>query len=268
MTRIIAFAGVPGAGKDTAAGFLQETYPNVVVYKFAHPLQDIVAVIEGNYQDDLSHRRLFDNHTWKNKPFIDLQPIKQDDTVRQEVFRKIALILTGTNPFAKVMLEETHLTLPIENSTDHVVYNGRELYTIIGLVFGSVFTERYYSPRQVMQLFGTDLCREYINEEIWVSIMEERITNTSDTKLILITDTRFLNESTMLTRLGAKNVYIQNKIAYDKAKEQGILAHASEADQPLLVEIADYQLHNPMGDKSEYFENVDRMYTTFVLEDE
>lgn len=54
------------------------------------------------------------------------------------------------------------------------------------------------SPRNIMQLFGTEACRNIIDENIWVYSLERRIGNRD----IVITDVRFPNELNWIEKMG------------------------------------------------------------------
>lgn len=49
------------------------------------------------------------------------------------------------------------------------------------------------SSREVMQVFGTDICRRIFGSDIWVQAMKRRI-DRSEADFFLITDVRFANE--------------------------------------------------------------------------
>lgn len=68
MTTIIAFAGRIGSGKDTAAEYFVKEH-NFDHYKFAEPIQDIVAMLTGDYQSSMQHRQLFKDRFWKESVF-------------------------------------------------------------------------------------------------------------------------------------------------------------------------------------------------------
>ena len=50
------------------------------------------------------------------------------------------------------------------------------------------------TPRKILQMMGTDLCRKHISKNIWINIMEKRIKNINSVINIVIADVRFQNE--------------------------------------------------------------------------
>lgn len=269
MPKIIAFAGVPGAGKDTAGEFLRQYVPNVKIAKFAHPLQDIVALIEGNYDvEKLAHRTLFDNHTWKNSRVVNIRPIFTDILTRQTLFTHIVKVLIGENVFEdEYPLSKCFLTLYKAEGAAEVV-SGIWLYEQIDKWFDEVFTEEVYSPREIMRLFGTELCREHISPDIWLSILGQTLSWSRDTDTVVITDLRFSNEAALVEDWGGSLIYIDNAIAFAKADAKNLLHHASEQDQDKLRSRARFIISNPMEAKSVFGEIVLRTYNTIFMGDE
>lgn len=63
------------------------------------------------------------------------------------------------------------------------------------------------SPRQIMQIVGTDCVREMILSDFWVRRMAEEIKQTSR-KVILIDDIRFVDEAKLVLAEGGKTVHV------------------------------------------------------------
>jgi hypothetical protein len=63
------------------------------------------------------------------------------------------------------------------------------------------------SIRDVLQTIGTDVCRAYIKDDIWLAYVHDRIKNTNDN--IVITDARFANERSFLLELGAVLILVK-----------------------------------------------------------
>lgn len=55
------------------------------------------------------------------------------------------------------------------------------------------------TPREIMQMFGTDFCRTF-NPKIWIKMLDEEIAQ-SDQDFIIITDVRFYNEVTYIKNM-------------------------------------------------------------------
>lgn len=283
--KVIAFSGVPGAGKDTAAKIIQDYDRKTEILKFAHPLQDVVSILMGAFDKESlkEMRNMFDNHEWKNNRIIDFSLIRNYESIRHITFSMIANMLCGE--LKQTLLPYAYLTVPLakpvpvskqgvaslDELTDiqEVLFSASAIYSLLQEHFLPVFSEdRLFSPREVQQLFGTELCRKYISPLIWVSILERSLTLIEDSKTVLITDLRFLDEQANLIKWGTKFVTIVNSAAQVKAHEQGILSHSSEFERLVIAEQADYVLTNNMEGLDSYKEDVIRMYTTLSLDAE
>lgn len=67
------------------------------------------------------------------------------------------------------------------------------------------------SPRYVMQYFGTDLFRNNFHEDIWVKIVENKVSKYLEEDMnanVVITDCRFNNEINMILQLGGKIIHV------------------------------------------------------------
>jgi len=97
------------------------------------------------------------------------------------------------------------------------------------------------TPRLVLQLWGTEVCRRSFHDDIWIASLEARLRNATDN--IVISDCRFPNEIKAIKEAGGKVIWVQrgelpswhiiagkaNKgdtFAAEKLKHLGI--HASE----------------------------------------
>ncbi len=98
------------------------------------------------------------------------------------------------------------------------------------------------TPRLVLQLWGTEVCRRSFHDDIWIASVENKLRNSKDS--IVISDCRFPNEIKSIKAAGGKVIWVQRGITphwYDVAiqanrgvesakrflEEQGI--HASES---------------------------------------
>lgn len=63
------------------------------------------------------------------------------------------------------------------------------------------------TPRLVLQLWGTEVCRNNFHEDIWVASVENKLRNTD--KNIVISDCRFPNEVATIKRAGGKVIWVQ-----------------------------------------------------------
>lgn len=86
-----------------------------------------------------------------------------------------------------------------------------------------------FSPRRAMQIVGTDLFRNHLNQDIWINIIENKIMTLreSDPNVnIVITDCRFANEFDMIRKFPEARII---KIVKDTHVEIGA-THSSEND--------------------------------------
>jgi hypothetical protein len=97
------------------------------------------------------------------------------------------------------------------------------------------------TPRLVLQLWGTEVCRRSFHDDIWIASLESRLRNSKDS--IVISDCRFPNEIKAIKEAGGQVVWVQrgelpswhiiagnanngDAFAAEKLKSLGI--HASE----------------------------------------
>lgn len=81
------------------------------------------------------------------------------------------------------------------------------------------------TPRQLMQMMGTEFVREMIDEDFWIWNMEARIKDTLHTGgRIVIDDIRFENEAQLVRDLGGKVVHLERD--YEPVTERS--SHRSE----------------------------------------
>lgn len=66
------------------------------------------------------------------------------------------------------------------------------------------------TPRWVLQNFGTDIVRKFLNDNIWVYSLEKKMNDIDGN--IIITDCRFPNELKMLTENNATIIEVQRNI--------------------------------------------------------
>jgi hypothetical protein len=63
------------------------------------------------------------------------------------------------------------------------------------------------TPRYMLQLWGTEICRQGFHDDIWIASMENRLRKTVDD--IVISDVRFPNEIAAIRRAGGVCVWVQ-----------------------------------------------------------
>jgi hypothetical protein len=91
--------------------------------------------------------------------------------------------------------------------------------------------KRLTSIRDCLQVVGTDICRVYVDDGIWLSYIAKQVSDGN--KNFVVTDARYKNERDFLRSIGAFLVLIKRK-SLDKMEKD---THISE---------------NDLGDDSEY----------------
>lgn len=74
------------------------------------------------------------------------------------------------------------------------------------------------TPRLVLQLWGTEVCRRSFHDDIWIASVENKLRNSKDS--IVISDCRFPNEIKSIKAAGGKVIWVQRGITphwYDVA---------------------------------------------------
>lgn len=111
------------------------------------------------------------------------------------------------------------------------------------------------SPRQLMQLLGTDWGRHLVHKDLWLLLAEQNLNLlAAETKKelagFILRDVRFENEANWLRSKGGVIVHIQRPDAQDVA------AHVSEAG--ITMHDNDFVIHNE-EDLSHLYKQLDRL---------
>lgn len=106
-------------------------------------------------------------------------------------------------------------------------------YAHIHEMYGYVEAKKNPEVRRLLQVLGTEVGREMIDQDVWVKIAEKKILeHWANGKSVVITAMRFPNEIEMLERLGGFSVWVERPTADRLGDTQGdevqIGAHASE----------------------------------------
>jgi hypothetical protein len=91
------------------------------------------------------------------------------------------------------------------------------------------------TPRYVLQLWGTEVCRQGFHRDIWIASLENRLRKTVDD--VVITDVRFPNEMAAIRRLGGKVFWIQRG-ELPEWYECALLENTTPEDRQWLLEDA------------------------------
>lgn len=185
---IIGIAGAKNSGKDTiasminyifAVGIASANYANYIIRKsntdninsdrivhFADNMKDIMSIIFGIPRDAFDDRTTKDKKYWDylNKRFVSFTNVMKDK-----------------NSF-------------IINNTDELLYPN----TLSEIIRTAIKEDKniYIKVRTLMQYFGTNICRYFLDEDIWIRSAMIKITNIAIArKLCIIPDIRFANEA-------------------------------------------------------------------------
>lgn len=102
---------------------------------------------------------------------------------------------------------------------------------------------RTITPRWVLQNFGTDVCRKYFHDNIWVFSAENKIRNAEHDKII-ITDCRFPNELKMIRENNGIIIEVQRNLPvwyWDAYKHNQLIAAGEQPGIPLELQ---YNIHS------------------------
>jgi len=98
------------------------------------------------------------------------------------------------------------------------------------------------TPREVLQRFGTEACRDIMRKDIWVKALQRRIQD-SDQGKIVVPDVRFLNEIESVRKWGGHAIRITRPGWTPPGAKPNQLSHSSEREL-LYYEGWDYNIVN------------------------
>lgn len=101
------------------------------------------------------------------------------------------------------------------------------------------------SPRELLQLFGTDFVRNMVDNEFWLKVMKARVRAASGP--VVITDCRFQNEVDMVKEAGGVVIYIQRGTSAEQVHE---------SEQTHTLKNIDHVIHNTFASAQELQEHV------------
>lgn len=116
-----------------------------------------------------------------------------------------------------------------------------------------VLDKRYgFSPREIMQLFGTEVARQ-ITPKIWIYQVERELKRWKDENSvrIVIGDVRFINEASMIKSLGG-TIF---KVLREDFLDEKHINHQSEREIDSIKE--DFLLFAKSGEVSKLHEQID-----------
>lgn len=192
---IIAFSGVKFAGKDTAAEGLIRSYGFRRI-GLADRLKDICSHV------------------------FDIPRGDMDNPSKKELFFNIPIVINPDH--IKHLLELL--------SYDEFVFSFEDTCKAICKNFiGKGLT----SIRDVLQTVGTDICRTFVQDDIWLAYVKHIINNSKQP--IVITDARFQNERDYLKSLGAILVLVKRPNCESKSDHISENQLGNESDYDVVI---------------------------------
>ena len=182
MTKIIAMCGLKSAGKDTSADMLIYML-NTPKFMHKYSWYKIFGAIKGRWKKTSFAKSLkqmlsiiinesveiFEDRTFKEYYYINLS------TFEKRWYGELAPCqVLSDNQFSKLLKNEQYDTI----------------------------TSSFISIRQLMQYVGTNVCRKYISNDVWIN------STLQDTKNIVIADLRFQREYEIINKHNGILIYI------------------------------------------------------------
>lgn len=182
MLQILGLYGDTGSGKDTVASFMAQYCESqgvtAGIFKFAAPVYELSAVILGTTVERLGER--------------DTKEIPQWFYVTQEALERAHVVFCNYGldrwedfTYAWSRFEERHLD---ERRYDDPTFNyigGEYLYAL------------HISPREMLQLIGTEFGRELLHKDVWLTTLMKSIED-SQVDVAIVSDMRFPNEGALI----------------------------------------------------------------------
>lgn len=213
---IIGIAGVKGSGKDTVANMInyifgvgltnanynqwittktkmQYTYADRIIH-FADPMKDILSIMYN------IPRKYFDNRKYKDELWycVNNHKFTNDDIVRDKNLYRIINIDNLQN----------------RTLNDYIKTENKFIYIRL---------------RTLMQYFGTNICRNNLDENIWIkSAMEKIEAKAKARKICIVPDVRFSNEARAICLRDESLYGVVLKIIRGNNSNNGSYNHTSE----------------------------------------
>lgn len=228
---VIGINGKANSGKDTVAtminyifsvGVTKANYTNFVIMKrsveveyadriihFADSLKDVLSIIfniDRKYFDDRKYKDDY-YYSLTTKEFVPEKLIKYKDTDYLIITNKLLKLFESNGGLANIIDHGTH-------------------------------SFKFIKLRTLMQYFGTDVCRKYISNNIWIQRgITEMINKSIARRVCIVPDVRFANEASHIMNLKGDTIGFVVSIDRDTKNEDG---HESE----ILLSNVDYEINN------------------------
>lgn len=262
--KLVGFTGLAGSGKDTVASLLRLEMAAhgdmMYTYAFAKPLKQLCAklfdVDEKYFHDQVlktkpikfvfQERRLRVRFDWAMCDLIDLYSDKKN-TIGKNVQELKMRYWKNDCPY----LDDEALLKSLY----------QKFYSILGIQKCIPWYSKFLfwkeedssnqtvtvtiTPRQIMQLVGTDVIRNYIADDMWTTI--------APTEEIIYTDVRFLDEAVHTKNNDGVIIQVVNRLQ----KDSEVMNHQSELEVNKIL--ADYIIDNSGNDMNQLVSEVEAL---------
>lgn len=169
MSKLIGISGKRKSGKDIVGQMIKKQYPEYEIKKFADKLKEVVCILTGCIREQL------ENEEFKNK---EIGPEWEVSYIYDYRFKKRT---------SRLYLNKNDISSNLLDFINDQIH------------FGIVTETLTY--RKLLQLLGTDACRDIIHPNIWVnalfkdySVANKHTLKETEYPNWIITDVRFPNE--------------------------------------------------------------------------
>ncbi len=173
MAKFIVISGKKQSGKTTAAKYMAGRLPTSKVASFADPIKEFCQVSLG-----LTEAQIYGSDEDKNS---------YTDILWQNLPREIQWRYVPTIPACS------------------------KCHQVPMFHIGNGVKEGPMTAREVMQIFGTDICRQSFGQDVWVNALFRKYSNTLH-KYIVVDDCRFPNELTAARKHKAVTIHLTRDV--------------------------------------------------------
>ena len=176
MTRVIMLAGEAGSGKGAVASIIKEVHPTAKEWALADPFKWFAARVF-----DFTHHQLYGPSDARNALDPRYPPWSWDRgagdwsvTAQRYAHQRVGFAADLTR-WSRVIMQTAVSALDEWWSW---VWN----YNL------------HLTPRHVLQTLGSDMGRNLLSQDIWISALESRLKEASSDAIVIVSDGRFINE--------------------------------------------------------------------------
>ena len=230
---VIGIAGAKNSGKDTVAsminyifavGITRASYADYMIKRakmdntnadrivhFADNMKDVMSIMFGIPREAFDDRQKKDNEYWDyfNKRFVN---------------------------FAEVLRNSNCIVI----DTVDDIYSHKSFREVLDFINIEEYDTLYIKVRALMQYFGTDICRHFLDENIWVNSTIVKVREIAAARrLCIVPDVRFDNEARAIKGVGISgNASLYGGVIKVSRGDNSESEHSSEnIDFPVDFEI-------------------------------